>query len=107
MKVFLFDRCLNSLVLKLLWASLILTTFHPIAIGADSVVAARVSADVPVTVKADEKLFTLDNGIVTAAINKRTGDLESLIYKHVDTLGHDQGRASYWEQDPSAAAKVG
>ena len=41
-----------------------------------------------------------------AVVNKRNGDLESLVYKGLETMGHDQGRAGYWEQDPSAAAKV-
>ena len=49
----------------------------------------------------------MSNGIVTARVNKRNGDLEALIFRGVDTMGHDQGRAGYWEQDPSAAAKVG
>jgi rhamnogalacturonan endolyase len=61
----------------------------------------------PVTLGENATQFILDNGIVTARIAKTTGDLEALIYRGVDRLGHDQGRASYWEQDPSAAAKVG
>ncbi len=68
---------------------------------------ARPDAKAPVTVNDDGKMFTLANGIVTARVNKRTGDLESLVYKDLETMGHDQGRAGYWEQDPSAAAKVG
>ena len=72
----------------------------------EPVVARPVVAD-PVTVTEDGDMFTLANGIVTARINKRNGDLESLICDGIDTMGHDQGRAGYWEQDPSAAAKVG
>jgi len=68
---------------------------------------ARPDAKTPVTVTDDGKMFTLANGIVTARVNKRNGDLESLVYKGLETMGHDQGRAGYWEQDPSAAAKVG
>ena len=68
---------------------------------------ARPDAKTPVTVSDDGKMFTLANGIVTARVNKRNGDLESLVYKGLETMGHDQGRAGYWEQDPSAAAKVG
>jgi hypothetical protein len=30
-----------------------------------------------------------------------------VIYKGLDTMGHDQGQAGYWEQDPSVASKVG
>src|SRR5579885_2059703 len=68
---------------------------------------ARPDAKAPVTVSDDGKTFTLANGIATARVNKRNGDLESLVYKGLETMGHDQGRAGYWEQDPSAAAKVG
>jgi len=70
-------------------------------------VVAKSAANAAVTVKDDGTMFILENGIVTAHINKRNGDLEKLIYKGIDTMGHDQGRAGYWEQDPSAAAKVG
>jgi rhamnogalacturonan endolyase len=61
-----------------------------------------------VTVKQDEKTFTLDNGIVTARVNKRTGGLESLLYKGAETMGHDQGwGGGVWEENPAGAAKVG
>ena len=75
--------------------------------AADEVVVARPAGNVPVKVADEGNAFTLSNGIVTATINKRNGDLETLIYKGIDTMGHDQGRAGYWEEDPSAAARVG
>jgi rhamnogalacturonan endolyase len=68
--------------------------------------AQRAAEPSSVTITDSATMFTLSNGIVTAVINKRNGDLESLVYKGVETMGHDQGRAGYWEQDPSAAAKV-
>ncbi len=70
-------------------------------------VVAQLDVRAPVTVKDDGDVFVLANGIVTARINKHNGDLESLIYQGIDTMGHDQGRAGYWEQDPSRAALVG
>lgn len=70
-----------------------------------AVATSDVRADV--TLSDDGTMFTLANGIVTAKINKRNGDLESLVYKGLETMGHDQGRAGYWEQDPSNTAKVG
>ncbi|MCX6951852.1 MAG: polysaccharide lyase family protein [Verrucomicrobia bacterium] len=86
------------------------TAFSPALPAADAVAApvvATPSVTAPVTVQDDGPTFTLANGIVTARINKKNGDLEALIYRGLDTMGHDQGRAGYWEQDPSAAAKVG
>jgi rhamnogalacturonan endolyase len=72
--------------------------------GADPApVVAKAATNAPVTVTDAGRIWTLDNGIVKASINKRNGDLESLIYKGLDTMGHDQGRAGYWEQDPSNA----
>jgi rhamnogalacturonan endolyase len=68
---------------------------------------ARPSANAPVTLKEDETTFTLDNGIVNVRIDKRRGELETLVYRGTDVLGHDQGRVGGWEQDPSNTAKVG
>ena len=69
---------------------------------------AKPAANAPVTVKQDDTTFTLDNGIVTARINKRTGLLESLVYQGRDTMGHDQGwGGGVWEENPANAAKVG
>src|SRR5208282_94664 len=77
----------------------------PVLRGADAPpVVAKPDAKTGVTVADNGTLFTLSNGVVTARINKRNGDLESLIYQGLETMGHDQGRAGYWEQDPSAAA---
>ena len=85
-------------------ATLVVATLLPSLSAADAApTVARPAASTPVTVKDDEKSFTLDNGIVTARINKRNGDLESFLYNGIDTMGHDQGRAGYWEQDPSNA----
>src|SRR4051794_31014223 len=67
-------------------------------------VVAKPDGKAPVTITDNGKLFTLDNGIVKAVVNKRNGDLESLVFKGVETMGHEQGRSGYWEQDPSAAA---
>jgi rhamnogalacturonan endolyase len=75
------------------------------AAGAAAVLpgVAQPAGDARVTVQGDQNTFTLANGIVTARINKKNGDLEALVFKGVDTMGHDQGRAGYWEQDPSGA----
>jgi rhamnogalacturonan endolyase len=76
--------------------------------AADSTpVVAKPDAKTAVTITESDTMFTLNNGVVAARVNKRNGDLESLIYKGLETMGHNQGRAGYWEQDPSAASKVG
>jgi rhamnogalacturonan endolyase len=76
------------------------------ACAAPTVAAA--STVTPVTVTDNGRTWTLDNGIVKAVINKRNGDMDSLFYKGIDTMGHDQGAESgYWEQDPSAAESAG
>ena len=88
-------------------AFLAATLAVPVLRAADGPVVAKPDTKTGVTITDNGKQFSLTNGVVTARINKRNGDLESLIYKGIDTMGHDQGRAGYWEQDPSAASKVG
>ena len=84
------------------------TTIVPASRGTDGPPSvAKADATTGVTIVDDGKMYTLANGVVTARVNKRNGDLESLIFKGLESMGHDQGRAGYWEQDPSAAAKVG
>jgi rhamnogalacturonan endolyase len=72
-----------------------------------SPVLTKPAGNAPVTVKDDGNVFILDNGILTARINKRYAELEALVYQGADVLGHDQGRVGGWEQEPSAAAKIG
>ena len=88
-------------------AFLIFTTAVPLLRAADnSPIVAKVSDIAAVTVTDNGRAWTLDNGIVKAVINKRNGEMRSLVYKGVDTMGHDQGSSGYWEQDPSAAASI-
>ena len=68
---------------------------------------AELADNQPVTVTDNGGTWTLDNGIVKAVIDKRNGAMDSLFYKGMDTMGHEQGQPGYWEQDPSAAASVG
>ena len=49
------------------------------------------AAEAPVTLKEDENFYTIDNQIVTAKVNKRNGNLTSLIYKGLETMGHKSG----------------
>jgi rhamnogalacturonan endolyase len=74
-----------------------------IAAAADAPVVAKPAANAPVTLTDNGTTWTLANGIVKATINKSSSDMEALVYKGIDTMGHDQGRAGYWEEDPSGA----
>ncbi len=53
-----------------------------------------------VTVAENENSFTLDNGIVTARVAKRSGDLLSLQYKNLEMLDAQSGHQSaYWSHN--------
>ena len=59
-------------------------------------------AENPVSITETESSFTLDNGIVTARIAKRSGDLTSFKYKTLELLENNSGRAfAYWSHDAS------
>ena len=107
MPSFLLLRSARAILAAVAAFALVRPATHAAASDASGPTVARPAVSAPVTVTDGEGVFTLSNGIVTARVNKRNGDLEALIFRGVDTMGHDQGRAGYWEQDPSAAAKVG
>ena len=88
------------------FVALTLAVSVPRAAAATPVVA-KPAVNAPVTVTDNGATWTLDNGIVKAIIDKRNGAMDSLIYKGIDTMGHEQGQPGCWEQDPSAAASVG
>ncbi len=69
--------------------------------------AAREAIAAPVTLAQDGTTYTLSNGIVTARIDKKTGEMLSLVYKGIDTMGHDQGHSGVWEENPERAELVG
>jgi rhamnogalacturonan endolyase len=51
----------------------------------------------PVVVEEDQSSFTLSNGLLTARVSKRSGDLTSLRYKGMDVLTDKSGHAgAYW-----------
>ncbi len=56
-----------------------------------------------VSVSENENSFTLDNGIVSARVSKRTGNLTSLTYQHLELLDSGDGPsfAGYWSHDVS------
>ena len=61
----------------------------------------------PVKVEEDRSSFTLSNGIVTARVSKRSGDLTSLHYKGTETLTDQSGHAgAYWSHDTTGGKET-
>jgi len=73
----------------------------------DAVVVAKPDPKYDVAITDEGNFYLLNNGIVAARVNKRSGELVALFYKGVDRAGHDQGAVGPWEQDPSAAEASG
>jgi rhamnogalacturonan endolyase len=67
------------------------------------------STDPPVTVTEDAGSYTLANGIVTARVDKRSGDLVSLGYKNLEMLqpGSRGAVGGYWSHDVSRGDRSG
>jgi rhamnogalacturonan endolyase len=61
----------------------------------------------PVTVSENENSFTLDNGIVTARVAKRSGDLTSLKYKGLEMLDTQSSREpAYWSHNAARGQQL-
>lgn len=76
---------------------------------AAALVAGPVSAQSgAVQVSQNTETFTLDNGVITVVVSKRTGDLISMTYKGVETLSADVGghSAVYWSHDTTGGVDV-
>ena len=77
-----------------------------LAIGA-IFISTSLHAQINVTVSEDDNSFTLANGIITARVSKRSGDLQSLEYKKLEMLDVESGRQEgYWSHNTGRAAKV-
>ncbi len=64
-------------------------------------------ARVPVTVAETDASWVMSNAYVAATISKTTGDMVSLKYKGLETMGYVSGKhAGYWEQNPSGAKRL-
>ncbi len=63
-----------------------------------------VAANDPVTLTDGGRTFKLSNSHCTAVVSKQTGDLTSLTFNGIETLGYGSGHnAGYWEQSPANA----
>lgn len=69
--------------------------------------ATLLGAEKPVTVSEDNSSLTLDNGIVTAQVAKRSGDLISLKYHGLETLDNvTQRQPGYWSHNAARGRPV-
>jgi len=60
-----------------------------------------------VTVAEDDSTFTLANDIVTARVDKKSGDLVSLLYKGAETLASNSGHSGgYWSHDATGGVRT-
>ena len=85
-----------------------MTTILAVALVSASAAAQAPAVTVPaVTVKDDGAAWVMSSAYVTATISKTTGDMVSLKYKGLETMGYVSGHhAGYWEQNPSGAARL-
>jgi rhamnogalacturonan endolyase len=61
----------------------------------------------PVALTEDAGSYTLDNGLVSAKVSKRSGDLLSLRYQGLELLAGGSGHSfGYWSHAPGGAAKI-
>jgi rhamnogalacturonan endolyase len=83
-------------------ALLVLALAFPVPCQADEKVDSA-----PVSVEEDNTTFKLSNGIVTARVSKRSGDLASLVYKGMETLTDQSGHAgAYWSHDTTGGKET-
>jgi rhamnogalacturonan endolyase len=79
-------------------ATRIATAIFALALSATFAIHNAAAQDEAVRVADDGANYTLSNGILTAKIGKKNGDLQSLVYKGVETVG-----VGYWSHRPSSA----
>ncbi len=82
-------------------SALVATLIFVSSCAAQSVPRPSTPVDPPVTLTNDGNYFTLSNAYSTALIAMHTGELSSLKYRGMETMGFVSGHhAGYWEQLP-------
>jgi rhamnogalacturonan endolyase len=65
------------------------------------------AAEKPVTLAEDANAYTLENGLVSARVSKRSGDLLTLRYQGLELLASGSGHSyGYWSHAPNDAARL-
>ena len=84
-------------------ALVVLTVTMPVLCAADTAkIVTKPDGNTAVTVTDNGRSWTLDNGIVTATINKNNGAMSALLYHGINTMGG----GGYWEETPQGAPKL-
>jgi rhamnogalacturonan endolyase len=69
--------------------------------------ASRAQADVPVTVTDSPNEYVLANGVITARVLKRNGDLASLKFNGAEMLNDKSGHpGAYWSHDTTGGSEL-
>jgi rhamnogalacturonan endolyase len=92
----------NANRLRAIAAICLTVVLETTALGAAELIIDKPKAAAPVTVVDNGRTWTLDNGIVAATINKRSGNMTALVYRGVNTMG----AGGYWEQTPQDAPRL-
>jgi rhamnogalacturonan endolyase len=74
----------------------------PMLRAADAPAVVKPDTDAAVTVTDNGPTWTLNNGIVKATINKNNGNMSSLVFHGVETMGG----GGYWEETPQGAPQL-
>ena len=100
------NRCESALTSRGIRWSGLTSAATGIMILVACVTTAFAAEPAPVTVKEDAQSFTLENGLVTARIEKSTGDLTSLRYQGRELMAADGAGATggYWSSVGRARA---
>jgi rhamnogalacturonan endolyase len=84
-----------------------MSRFHVCLLVSSVLAAPARGADPAVTLAEDAAAYTLANGVVTARVSKRSGDLVSLKYKGLELLAGGSGHAyGYWSHSAAAPQTV-
>jgi rhamnogalacturonan endolyase len=92
------NRAAATLLLLNFSASIV--SVPSVADGAPAIATTQGGAAVSITDSG--RSWTLDNGIVKATINKGNGNLSSLVFRSIETMG----AGGYWEQTPAGAPQL-
>src|SRR6266566_721488 len=78
-----------------------------LVLGSHTLSAQAQAGKNPVAIKDGGSVYILSNAHITATISKVTGDMVSLKFHGLETMGYISGHhAGYWEQNPSGAARL-